>query len=308
MILMFSLEAQPISDYTYKFENGITVRTEHCWNHVWAQQEYATLKTGDQDPLSVIIRTLGELTAGSSFKLMKDGKETKMHGAAPGTYDLKLTFKLSGKPGTLSFIVGNVIIKPKEKTTLSVTIYDYQISVSESVASLNGLSSVDCKVQKYKGLDDQNAAIPTFYAKGIHDKPIAAEESASKTSCKVKPGVYDVLVSIGLCGKAQKIWFENFTVKPDTKYSISTNLNGGIIAYTGGNKNVKKMHMYPSGTAAQQTGTPAPVKNLELGSYDNVTSGNACPPGAYDVLLASGNKYEWRKNFVVKTGSRTEVK
>jgi hypothetical protein len=37
---------------------------------------------------------------------------------------------------------------------------------------------------------------------------------------------------------------------------------------------------------------------------------NACPPAAYDVLLSNGNgtKYEWRKNLVVKTGSRTDVK
>jgi hypothetical protein len=92
------------------------------------------------------------------------------------------------------------------------------------------------------------------------------------------------------------------------KYSISANLNGGVITYTGGNKNVKQMRMYPAGTAEKQTGTPGPVKNLEMGIFENVTSGNACAPGAYDVLLASGNKYEWHKNFVVKTGSRTEVK
>ena len=104
MIVLFSLQAQTVSDYTYKFENGTTVRTEHCWNHVWAQQEYADLKAGDQNPLSVSIRTLGDLTAGSSFKLLKAGKEIKVQGAAPGTYDLKLLFKLSGKPGTLSFI------------------------------------------------------------------------------------------------------------------------------------------------------------------------------------------------------------
>ena len=308
MIVILSLKAQTVSDYTYKFENGITVKTEHCWNHVWIQQDYADLKAGDQNPLSVSIRTLGDLTSGSSFKLLKGGKEIKVQGATPGTYDLKLSFKLSGKPGTLSFLVGNIILKPKAKTNLSVTLYDYQVSIDESVASLNGLSSIDSKVQKYKGNDDQNPAIPAFYAKGLHDKAIAPEESASKTSCKIKPGVYDILISMALCGKTQNIWLENFTVKPDMKYSISTNLNGGVISYAGGNKNVKKMHMYPAGTAAKQTGTPAPVKSLELGSYDNVTSGHPCPPGAYDVLLASGNKYEWHNNFVVKTGSRTEVK
>ena len=55
-----------------------------------------------------------------------------MLGATPGTYDLKLTFKLSGKPGTLSFVVGNVLIKPQTKTSVTITLYDYQISIAES--------------------------------------------------------------------------------------------------------------------------------------------------------------------------------
>ena len=152
--------------------------------------------------------------------------------------------------------------------------------------------------------------IPSFYAKGKHDKPITPDESTNNTSGKIKPGTYDVLISIGISGQAQKVWLENFTMKPDVNYMIATNLNGGVIIYTGGNKEVKNMHLYPAGTAAKQTGTPAPIKNLELGSYDNLTLTNACPPGAYDVLLTFGNgiKYEWRKNLVVKTGSRTEVK
>ena len=54
-----------------------------------------------------------------------------MQGAAPGTYDMKLSFKLSGKPGTLSFMVGNVIIKPNTKTNVSITLYDYQIAITE---------------------------------------------------------------------------------------------------------------------------------------------------------------------------------
>ena len=120
-----SLQGQPVSDFTYKLDNGITVKTEHCWNQVWVQQDYAPLKAGDQTPLSVSTRTLGDLTSGSSFKLIRAGKEVKMLGAAAGTYDLKLVFKLSGKPGTLSFIVGNIVIKPQTKTTLTITIYDY---------------------------------------------------------------------------------------------------------------------------------------------------------------------------------------
>jgi hypothetical protein len=310
--LFFSLHSQPVSDYSYKLDNGITVKTEHCWNHVWVQQDYAALKAGEKTPLAVNIRTLGDISSGSSFKLMRTGKEVKTLGAAPGSYDLKLTLKLSGKPGTLSFIINNVLIKAQTKTSVSVTIYDYQISIAESPGSLKGLSLYDLKINKFRGNTEQssNMGIPSFYLKGKHDKPIHPDEATNNTSGKIKPGTYDVLISIGISGQAQKVWLENFTMKPDVNYMISTNLNGGVIIYTGGNKEVKNIHLYPAGTAATQTGPPSPVKNLELGSYDNLTLTNACPPGAYDVLLSFGNgaKYEWRKNLIVKTGARTEVK
>lgn len=312
VLVILSLQAQPVSDYTYKLDNGINFKSERSWNHVWVQQDYTTLKEGEKTPLSVITRTLGDLTSGSSFKLLRAGKEVKMLGAAPGTYDLKLAFKLSGKPGTLSFIVGNVVIKPKTKTTVTVTIYDYQLSITESPASLKGLSFFDSKINRFKGNSDQtnNMGIPTFYAKGNHNKPIPPDQSINSTSGKIKPGTYDVLISIGVSGKTQKIWLENFTMKPDINYVISTNLNGGVIVYTGTNRDIRNMRLYHAGTASKQTGTPAPDKNLELGTYENITSKNVCPPGAYDILLAnsSGNKFEWRKNLVVKTGSRTEVK
>lgn len=311
-IAILSLHSQPVSEYTYKLDNGISVKMEHCWNQVWVQQDYAELKTTDKSPLSVSTRTLGDLTSGSSFKLLKAGKEVKMQGAAPGTYDLKLSFKLSGKPGTLSFVVGNVVIKAKTKTTLTITIYDYQIAITESPAPGKGLSSFESLVNRFKGNTDQtnNTGIPSIYMKGQHDKAIPPDESAKKNSGKIKSGTYDVLVSILISGVTQKVWLENFIMKPDVKYVISTNLNGGVIAYTGGNKDVKKLRLYPSGTAAKQTGTPAPVKNSELGSYDNAGSMNVCPPGAYDVLLSMKNdtKFEWRKNLIVKTGGRTEVK
>jgi hypothetical protein len=174
------------------------------------------------------------------------------------------------------------------------------------------LSFYDSKVNRFKGSSEQanNVGVAVFYAKGKHEKPIPPDESINSTSGKIKPGIYDVLISIGISGQIQKIWLENFTLKPDINYLISTNLNGGVIIYSGGNKDIKNMHLYPAGTAANQTGTPAPIKNLELGRYDNITTMNACPPAAYDVLLSNGNgtKYEWRKNIVVKTGSRTDVK
>jgi hypothetical protein len=204
------------------------------------------------------------------------------------------------------------VIKPKTKTTVNITIYDYQISISEAPASLKGLSSFDSKINRFKGNTDQtnNVGIPAFFAKGQHDKAIPVNESTTKTTGKIKPGTYDLLISIGVSGQIQKVWLENFTMKPDISYSISTNLNGGLISYSGGNKDVKGMCLYPAGTAATQTGTPAPAKNIEVGNYDNISSLNACAPGAYDVLLvfSKGNKYEWRKNLVVKTGVRTEVK
>jgi hypothetical protein len=310
--LILSLHSQPVSEYTYKLDNGISVKTEHCWNQVWIQQDYAALQAADKAPLSVSIRTLGELTSGSSFKLLRAGKEVKTQGAAPGTYDLKLSFKLSGKPGTLGFVIGNVVIKPKTKTTVTITLYDYQISVAESPASLKGLSSFESVVNKFKGNTDQtnNVGIPSFYMKGKHDKAITPDESVKKTSGKIKPGTYDVLITIYISDEVQKVWLENFTIKPDVNYAISTNLNGGVITYTGSNKDVKNMRLYPYGTAAKQTGTPAPVKNIELTSYENVSMVYACRPGSYDVLLdtKNGTKFEWRKNIIVKTGSRTEVK
>ena len=189
-IAILSVQAQPVSDYLYKLDNGITVKTERGWNHIWVQQDYSALKAGDNTPLGVSTRTLGDLTSGSSFKLLREGKEVKMLGAAPGTYDLKLSFKLSAKPGTLSFTVGNVVIKPKTKTTVNITIYDYQIYISEAPASLKGLSSFDSKINRFKGNTEQtnNLGIPTFFAKGQHDKAIPADESTTKTSGKIKPG------------------------------------------------------------------------------------------------------------------------
>jgi len=312
VIATFYILAQPVSEYSYKLANGITVRTERCWNHVWIQQDFAAMTAGEQTPLGVSTRILGDLTSGSSFKLLREGKEVKMQGAAPGTYDLKLTFNLAEKAGTLSFIVENVIIKPKTKTTVSITLYDYQISIAESPASLKGLSFFDSKINRFKGNAEQskNVGIPAFYAKGTHEKLISPDETVTNTSVKIKPGTYDVLISMGICGQMQKVWLENFTLKPDMNYLISTNLNGGVIAYSGVNKDVKKIHLYPAGTAATQTGAPSPVRNLELGSFDGNVASNACAPGSYDVLLAygSGNKYEWKKNLVVKTGSRTDIR
>jgi len=310
-VLILSLKAQPVTDYIYKLDNGITVKTERCWNQVWVQQTYAPISAGDQTPLAVNIRSLGDLISGSAFKLQSAGKEVRMQGAAPGTYDLKLTFKLSGKPGTLSFVVGNIIIKAKTKTSVSVTLYNYQILIEESKASLSGLSSYQTFVNRYKGntIQDLYFGIPSFYAKGQHNKQISPDQTSSKTNGKIKPGTYDLLISIGISGQTHKIWLENFLLKPDINYKISTNLNAGGITYTGGNKDVIAMQLYPAGTAARQT-NPAPDKYLEIITYPSVAAVNCCSPGTYDVLLnyKNGAKYEWRKNIIIQTGTKTEVK
>ena len=100
--------------------------------------------------------------------------------------------------------------------------------------------------------------IPSFYAKGKHNKPIPPDESTNNTSGKIKPGTYDVLISIGISGQAQKVWLENFTMKPDVNYMIAANLNGGVIIYTGGNKLIKNMHLYPAGYSHQADRHPCP--------------------------------------------------
>ncbi len=307
-VMVISLQAQSVLNYTCKLDNGITVRLEQCWNHVWVTQAYEALKAGDQ-PVALSVRPLGELTLNSAFKLYSSGKEVKVQGAKPGTYAIKVTFKLSGKPGTISFDVDNIVIKPQSKTTISIVLYDYQISIDEKTGSQNGLSVFTSKIERYKGNPEQNptCGIPTFYAVGKHDNPVTPAELKGKSG-KIKPGSYDVLISLGTPGKTQKIWLENFTMKPDVSYSITTNLNAGVVEYAGVNRDVKAIHMYPAGTADRQKGAVTPDKNLEVMRCEGVSATAPCPPGTYDVMLNTGNKFEWRKGIVVKTGGRTQVK
>jgi hypothetical protein len=312
IIAIISLKAQPVSDYLYKLDNGITLKSEHTWSQVWVQQTFTPLAPNDQIPLAVSSRTLGELISGQTYNLMSKGKEVKLKGVAPGTYDLKMAFKLSGKPGTLSFVVGNVQIKDKTKTTLSITLYDYQLMIDESAISGSQLSGFETSVKRCKSSTDSEGytGIPSFYTKDDHNNAIKPDEAAGKTKGKIKPGTYDLLVTINISGQNHKLWLQNFQMKPGTSYKITTNLNAGGIIYAGTNKDVKAMHLYPAGTAAKQTGNPAPVKNLETISYTDIKSLNCCTPGTFDVLLHIGNgdKYEWRKGVAVTTGTKTEVK
>jgi hypothetical protein len=310
-VVIFSLPAQPVSNYTYKLNNGIEIKSERCWNQVWVQQSYDAVKPGDNTPpMSANIRALGDLIASSSFKLFSGSKEVKIQGVAPGTYYLRFTFKLSGESGNLSFVVNNVLIKPKTKTVVSVVLYDYLVQVENKPASLNGLALIETQINRSKSntIQDLYWGTPSFFEVGKHDKSIAPAETSGKNKGKIKPGTYDVLLSIGISGQVHKVWLNNFQMKADVNYKVITNLNSGVITYSGGNRGVKSLHLYPAGTSTKQTGNPAPIKNLETISYDNVIAANSCSPGTYDVLLNFGNKYEWRKNVAISTGSRTEVK
>jgi hypothetical protein len=310
--LIISLNGQTVSNYTCKLDNGIVIKTEKCWNQVWVSQTFAPANPADKAPLAINLRILGDLTSGSSFMLFSAGKEVKLQNAKPGTYTMKLIFKLSGKPGSLSFDVENVTIKAGSKTTVSVILYDFQIQIQETAGSQGGLAAYELKVNRYKGNLEDNPlfGVPSFYMKGKHETPVTPDKVTNNKSGKIKPGTFDMAITLGVSGHTQRIWLENFNIKPDVSYTITTNLNAGVMTYAGTNKDVKAIRLYPAGTADKQTGTPMPVKNLEIINCDNQTITTACPPGTYDVLLdiKNGTKYEWRKNLVVQTGTRIGVK
>ncbi len=312
-ILIMPLSAQKVSNYSYSLDNGIVVKMERDWANVWVQQRQDAF-TASEQPQSVVvnIRAFGDLIKGSVFKLTSAGKDLRMKDAAPGTYNLKITSPLSGKPGKIAFDVDGIIVKAKMKTTVSVTIYDYQINIDESQGVNKGLAYYESKVNRFKGNTEQsfNKGIPTFFVTGSHDKKIAPDELLAENYGRIKPGKYDLLNTIDVSGNTQRIWLENFTLKPDINYRIIINLNAGEITYAGGLKDVRKIHMYPAGIADRQQGAAKPDKNVEIIAYEHAVSKFACPPGNYDVLLNIGNgsKYEWRKNIVVRTGTRAIVK
>jgi hypothetical protein len=309
--LIISLNGQTVSNYTCKLDNGIVIKTEKCWNQVWVSQTFVPANPADKAPLAINLRVLGDLTSGSSFKLISSGKEVKLQDAKPGTYNMQLIFKLSGKPGTLSFDIDNISIKAGSKTNLSVTLYDFQFQIQETAGSQSGLSAYELKVNRFRGNVEDNPlyGVPSLYIKGKHDAPVTPDKVVSNKAGKIKPGTYDMAISLGISGHTQRIWLENFTMKQDVSYVVTANLNAGIITYSGTNKDVTAMHLYPAGTSARQSGNPSPDKNLELIKCDNQFLTCACPPGSYDVLLniKNGSKYEWRKNLVVQTGARTGV-
>jgi hypothetical protein len=308
------LQAQKISNYSYKLDNGIVVNMEKDWANVWVQQSQADFKPGeDKKSVSVALRSMGDLLAsGTTTKLLSGGKEVKTTDTPAGIYDMKVTAKLSGKPGTLSFEINGVEVKAKMKTTVTLTIYDYQVTIEEAAAPAKGLATYESKVIKYKGNTETSAkcGIPVFYAKGARDKAVTQDVKTTELSGKIKPGTYDLQIGIDVCAQSQKVWLDNFTMKPDVSYTITINLNAGEVTYAGVNRDVKKLHMYPAGTADRLKGVAKPDKALERIVFDPAGSKFPCPPGTYDVLLNIGpdKKYEWRKGIVVRTGTRVDVK
>lgn len=311
-VIGYPLSGQTLSNFSYKLDNGIVVKTDHDWGHVWVQQKQDAFAPKEEPrSVDITVRTMGDVVQGTTFKLTSAGKDVRLKDAAPGTYELKIVSKLTGKPGTFSFDVSGIVVKPKMKTTVTVTIYEYQINIEEMAVASKGLAGYDSKVSWYKGNPDQTqkVGIPSFYAKGAHDKKLTPDAVANDISGKIKPGTYDVLISIDISGHSQKVWLENFTMKPDITYKITTNMNAGTITYAGLTRDVKKLHLYPSGTA-DRLGVAKPDKASEVITYEPATLTYACPPGSYDVLLNIGNgtKYEWKKGIVVRTGTRTDVK
>jgi hypothetical protein len=313
-VIIFPLEAQKAVNYIYKLDNGITVKMEKSWGNVWIQQSQAEFKAGDdQHSVDVVMRPMGELLKPGSTvtKFMSNGKEVKMTNAPAGTYDLKITAQLSGKPGTISFDVPGIVVKAKMKTTVNVTLYDYAITIDEVAGANKGLAGYESKITRYKGNTEQNLnlGLPSFYAKGAHDKKIPPDEPVGNNLGKIKPGTYDVCITIEIAGKSQKVWLENFTMKPDITYKINTNLNAGEIMYAGTVRDVRQLLLYPAGSA-DKIGAAKPDKSVEIIAYEPGSGKFACRPGSYDVLLSIGNgaKYEWKKGIVVRSGTRTDVK
>ncbi len=307
----FNLSAQTASNFSYKFDNGTVVKTERDWGHIWIQQKQEAFAANEERvSVPISLRVFGDLGQNTTFKLTSGGKDVKLKDAAPGTYDLKISSKLAGKPGTVSFDAQGIEVKAKMKTTVTVTIYKYQVSVEEAALPGKGLATVESKVAWFKGNLDQSNKVGTlsFYAKGAHDKKLTPDAVVNDVSAKIKPGTYDVMISIDISGKNQKVWLENFTVKADAGYKITTNMNAGTIAYAGANRDVKQLHLYPAGSADRLQSTK-PDKAGEVISYEPAFSTNPCPPGSYDVLLVgSGSKNEWKKNVFVRTGARTDIK
>ena len=128
---------------------------------------------------------------------------------------------------------------------------------------------------------------------------------------KSNPEPIDMAITLGVSGHTQRIWLrENFIMKPDVSFTVTANLNAGIITYAGTDRDVKAMHLYPAGTTDRQQGKPAPDKNLELIKCDNSTLTADVLPDLmmYSSISGMASAMNGGKNIVVQTGMRTQVR
>jgi len=187
-VFFVPLEAQKVSNFSYNFDNGTVITMDKDWGHVWVQQRQdAFAPNGDPQSVVITVRTMGDLSKGSTFKLTSAGKDVRMKDAKAGTYDLKVTTALAEMPGSISFDVNGIVVKPNMKTTVSITIYSYQIYISEAQGNNNGFAGYDSKVYKYKGNAQASPSCgrPEFYPKGNHQSAISPDQKTDALSGKI---------------------------------------------------------------------------------------------------------------------------
>ena len=305
------INSQTISNYVYKFENGVNVVTEKGWNWINLSVSNGILDSAKiKSPLLVEVRSIGDLVAGSKFKVLKDSSEVNMETLTPGSYKLSVGCSLLQKNGTISFDVNDVVIREKMQTILTISVHDAEIIINESITEADGLTIYEVRIDKNTG---QNGIIvtPHFYAPGTVSPEIAPVATVSPCLGKIKPGTYDIKTNIELkmTGFAHIIQVKNISLKPDAKYVFSCNLNVGELRYAGDNSNVKAVHLYPAGTASKLKGIAKPQKDIEIFGFERPTWFTVCPPGTYDILLeyTAPVKYEWKRNIVCKVGEQTDI-
>ncbi|MBI5806624.1 hypothetical protein HZA73_11390 [candidate division TA06 bacterium] len=307
-------KAQVIRDYSYKLDNGATVRTEKGWNYVQAAQTFASQqKPAATGKIDVAVTAVGDLISGYGVKILKAGAEVDSASLTPGIYDLKITCPLSSStPGDISFLVAGAVIRPKTDTKVSVTLHDVQITINEKTEPNQGLAYYETKTNRYHGNWEQNGnwSIPKFFRSGDHKVKVAPDAPGGDYYGKIRGGKYDLYLDIYTRAGGHMIWLENLELKPDVSCRITTNLNAAEVAYTGGEFEVKMLHFYPAGTAAKAKGKPRPDKKAERFAIEGPDHVTPCPPGTYDVLLnySYGGKYVWRKGVVLEVDKKTEIK
>lgn len=302
-----------VSQYRYDLENGITVKVEKGWGYVSAQQHTSPGDDG-VDPFGVSVEPVGNSAASAEIEIYaKNGKKVSPADVTAGSYYLNIVCDVAGG-GKIRFRVDGIQIREKTQNRITVALYQIGVSVTERAIPHKGLAHYESRVSRFSGNPEQNLnwGLPAFYKKGNHKKKIPPAEAMTDYSGRLKPGKYDVLISveIGHTGFTNKVWLEGIEFAADKSYQITTNLNAGEVVYVGGKTEVKALHLYPRGSAGRQTGTAKREKKSEILTYEAVTHVQACPPGVYDVLLDYGNgqKYEWLPGIKILSGNRTGIR